>query len=609
VSTTMSSVKQLKANVRDLKYNDYLRHMGAVEEACRGAKPLRVAVLRSYTVEGIEPVLRVRLLLEGFKPEFYFGGYNQYVQEVLDTSSSLHSFRPDVVLLMVRIEELLPSFVEEFGDRSFSEWDAALRGKAGELQKLAKSIEKNFSAPVIVQNGCLPADVYWGIYDAQHPEGQTYCISNFNHALAETFNELSGSFIWDFNRFVQRKGYDQIFDAKMWAISRSPYKQSAYPSLVDDLMRYLLSCLGKSKKCIVLDLDNTIWGGVIGEDGIQGIQLGHTYPGNCFVAFQKELLRLYHRGIILAINSKNNETDAWEAIDKHPDMVLRRQHFSAYRINWDDKASNMKALADDLNIGTDSMIMFDDNPIECERVCQELPDCEVVCLPAQPYLIPHVVADLPGIESIRLTEEDKKKGQMYQAQIARKQYEKSYENLEDFLAGLELEVSIDAAAPFSIPRIAQLTQKTNQMNLTTRRYTEADITAFLGDSQSCVFGISSKDKFGDHGIIGVCILRFRADECLIDTFLLSCRVIGRNIEAAVIAFVSTFAKERGARMLVGEFLPTAKNKPAAEVFDKLKFERLSDTLFKADLGKTEFQVPPYVKLRVNAGGAGCAPQS
>jgi FkbH-like protein len=595
----MKHVTQIRAELPAYKYSDYLRNLKAVEESCAEAKPLRVAVLRSYTVEAIEPVLKLRLLLEGFKTEWFFGDYNLYVQEILDTSSPFYAFRPDVVLLMVRIEELMPDFVEEFGSRSFSEWEANIQSKAREIGDLAKTIQRSLAAQFIVQNVCLPAGLYWGVYDTQNPQGQTYLVSRFNQTLAEALREVKGAFIWDFNRFVQKKGYDHIFDSKMWFLSKNPYRQSVYPWMVDDLLRYLLSILGKSKKCIVLDLDNTLWGGIVGEDGIKGIHLGHAYPGNCFRAFQQELLKLHHRGVLLAVNSKNNEADALEVIDTHPDMVLRRKHFSAIRINWEDKASNMKALAEELNIGVDSMIMIDDNPIECEQIHQLLPECDVICLPGQPYLIQQVFDVLPGIENIRLTDEDKKKGEMYQAQIARKQHERTYGNLDDFLKSLELEVGIQAAVPFSIPRIAQLTQKTNQMNLTTRRYTEADIAAMVNDSNTFVFSVSSKDKFGDNGIVGVVILKLKEEECLIDTFLLSCRVIGRNIEGAMIAVMSEFARGKGAGTLLGEYLQTTKNKPARDMFERFQFDKFSETLYRADLCKRVFEIPSYIRVAID----------
>lgn len=595
----MTDIKEIKANLWKFRYNDYLKNLSTVEEKCTETKPLRIAVLRSYTVEPIEPILRFRLLLEGFKAEFHFGDYNQYVQEVLDTSGSLYAFRPDVVLLMIKIEELMPDFVDSFGSRSLSEWEALIESQSGELRHLANTIVTKVEAQLIVQNLCLPSNIYWGIYDSQNPRGQSYLVSQFNQTLAASLKDTKGSFVWDFNRFVQKKGYEQIFDAKMWYLSKNPYKQSAYPWLAGDLLPYLLSALGKAKKCIVLDLDNTLWGGIVGEDGIRGIHLSHTYPGNCFREFQKELLKLYHRGVILAINSKNNEVDALEVIDTHPDMMLRRKHFSAFKINWNDKVSNMRALAEELNIGIDSMIMIDDNPIECEQVRQLLPECEVICLPKEPYLIPHIIELLPGIENIRLTDEDKKKGEMYQTQIARKQHENTYDNLDDFLKSLDLEVDISAAVSFSIPRIAQLTQKTNQMNLTTRRYTEADITALINNLDTFVFSVGTKDKFGDNGIVGVVILKFQKKECKIDTFLLSCRVIGRNIEESMMSFIADFAKERGATILLGEYLPTVKNKPAAGMYEKFQFIKLNETLFRADLEKQTFETPSYIRLTVN----------
>ena len=369
--------------------------------------------------------------------------------------------------------------------------------------------------------------------------------------------------------------------------------------MIDDMMDYLLSVLGRMKKCIVLDLDNTLWGGIVGEDGFDGIKLGHEYPGNCYMDFQKGLLRLYNRGIILAINSKNNEEDALEIIDNHPYMALRKKHFAAMRINWQDKVSNLKSLAQDLNIGTESMIFIDDNPVECELLQQFVPECEVICLPVKkPYLIPDVLKKLPGVENIKLTAEDRKKGSMYRAQIARKESESSFVNLDDFLKSLEMEVTIEPATSFSVPRIAQLTQKTNQMNLTTRRYTEADIQSFMKFPDAHVFSVAAKDRFGDHGIIGVLILKIQDGECLIDTFLLSCRVISRNIENVMIAYLADFAEQYKQKALLGEYLPTAKNKPAADMYEKFHFQKTTDTLFRFNLNEKKPPYPSYIKRNV-----------
>ena len=468
-------------------------------------------------------------MLDGQRPTFWFGGYNQHVQEILDTAGPFHRFRPSVVLLLVRLEEILPEFIDAFPSRTPGDWIETLTAQARELAALAGRAATELAASVLVQNASL-ARPYFGIHDAQHPEGQQEAVRQFNRALAEAVSRHSGVFVWDFEAFVRTRGLDALYDPKAWYVSKNPFKQAALPSLVDDLYRYIRSVTGHVTKCVVVDLDNTLWGGIAGEDGIEGVGLGQTYPGNCFRDFQQQLLKLYHRGIVLAINSKNNEADAFAIIDRHPDMLLRREHFAAYRINWDDKAANLRSLSKELNIGFESMVFLDDNPAECDLIRREIPECRVVVLPDKPYLLPALVDSLPGIENIRLTAEDRKKGAMYRARAAQRAQEAQSANLEDFLASLELEVAIDTATPFSTPRIAQLTQKTNQMNMTTRRYSEAQIAAFAADPHYAVFSVAATDRFGDHGIIGVLIVEFADAAARIDTFLLSCRVIGRGIE-------------------------------------------------------------------------------
>jgi FkbH-like protein len=579
-----------------LSFVDYLRQLPELRKAASG-QPLRIAILRSYTVEPIEPVLSVRLLLDGFTPTIWFGGFNQYVQEVLDNQSELYRFQPDVVLLLARLDELVPAFVDDFAGTTPAEWDQQLAAKARELAHLAGRVAARTSAQVIIQNASLSRLPYFGVVDAQQEDGQTHLIHRFNQTLTGAAVQTAGVFVWDFDGFVREIGTANLLDPKMWWVSRNPFRQAAYPALVGDLMRYLRSAVGRAKKCIVLDLDNTLWGGVAGEDGLEGIQLGHTYPGNCFRAFQQELLTLYNRGVLLAINSKNNESDAWEIIDGHPDMILRRQHFAATRINWQDKAANMRELARELNLGVDSFVYIDDNPAECELIRRECTGCDVVMLPDKPYLIPDIPSRLAGVENIRLTEEDRRKGDIYRAQAQRAEQQQQYSNLDDFLRSLEMEVSIEPAASFSIPRIAQLTQKTNQMNMTTRRYTEAQVQQLASAPASAVFSVAAKDRFGDHGIIGVFILKFTGDECRIDTFLLSCRVIGRRIEAAMMAWIADIARARGLRRITAEFIPTAKNQPAAGFYDTVGFRKIDETTFVGDIVDGMMPYPSTIALR------------
>ena len=591
----MKTLEEIRSEVSRLGYNDCLRHLKTVEEACTDGRPLRVALLRSYTAEPIEPILKLRLLLDGFRPSIWIGGYNQYTQEILDAGSPLHQFRPDVVVMMIRLEEVMPDFVDEFGSRPASHWEERVAQKAREIGGLVERIETAFPAQVVVQSMTLSRGGYFGINDPQRPDGQNSLVQRFNQGLAVEFARRKGVYLWDFDRFVRAKGCENLYDPKMWYVSRNPFRQSAYPAIVDDLIRYVRSALGRIRKCVVVDLDNTLWDGIVGEDGIEGIGLGREYPGNCYRDFQKELLKLYHRGILLAINSKNNESDALEVLDKHPDMVLRRKHFAAYRINWQDKASNLRALAKDLNIGIDSMVFIDDNPRECELVRSQCPECHVFCLPDKPYLIPRFLDSVPGLECVSLTEEDGRRGEMYQAQLVRGQAAARFENLEDFWKDLELEVRIEPAQPFSIPRIAQLTQRTNQMNLTTRRYTESQVEALAGNPSWRVVSVAAKDKFGDHGIIGVMFIRLDGDNCHIDNFLMSCRVLGLNIEQYMVAYAAAVARRAKSKMLVGEFIPTAKNKVAADMYPKLGFRKMGDTLFCADLEKPIVRPPEHIR--------------
>ena len=596
----MKTFYEIKQEMSGFKISNYFHYLKYIQENMdlSSHKKLKIAVLRSYTGEMVEPLLKLKLLLEGYIAEFNWGDYNQFSQEILDESSSLYKSHPDLILLMIRIDELMPQFVINFADKKESEWENDIEQLSEHLIHLINTINNRTSSQVIMQNMNLSQIPYWGIYDSQRLHSQIGLLQKLNQELSKSFEAKPNSFIWDFNDFVTRKGADNIYDPKAWYVSSNPFTQAAYIDISNDLMRYMMSALGKGKKCIVLDLDNTLWGGIIGEDGMAGIALGHDYPGNCYVDFQRELLKLYHRGIILALNSKNNEADAFEVIDKHPDMVLRRKHFAAYQINWNDKASNLKSLANELNISVDSMIMIDDNPVECSLIRQLCPQCLVIQLPKKQYLIPSVLSGIMEIENIRLTEEDRSKGKIYQAQVERKNLAKLVVNLGEYLKALDISIEIRGAEQFSIPRISQLTQKTNQFNMTTRRYTESDIIQFSESPNAYVFSISSVDRFGDNGIVGVVIIKVDGDVFVIDTFLLSCRVIGRTIEQSMVAFIAELAKQKGATTLIGEFLSTSKNAPAADFYEKMNFTKRADGNFVTDLRNQKLEYSPYVKHKI-----------
>jgi FkbH-like protein len=359
--------------------------------------------------------------------------------------------------------------------------------------------------------------------------------------------------------------------------------------------------VGKVCKALVTDLDNTLWGGVIGEEGLEGIQVGSEYPGAAYRALQRVMLDLYQRGIILAVCSKNNLADAMEVFETHPGMLLRPQHFAALRINWNDKAQNLCEIAAELNIGIDALVFLDDNPVERERVRVALPDVTVLELSDDPMTYAQTLRTAPIFERLALSEEDRERGRYYAEQRQRLELEQSATSLEDFYRSLQQEVEMAPVTPASLVRVAQLTQKTNQFNTTTRRYSEQQITAMAASADWQVYAVRVKDRFGDNGLVGVVITHDAADSCEIDTFLLSCRVIGRTVETAILSFVAEQARTRGMQSLHGWFLPTKKNAPARDCYASHNFqvleERDNGCLWALDLHSQDIVCPAWVQLQ------------
>ena len=415
-------------------------------------------------------------------------------------------------------------------------------------------------------------------------------IEQYNKALFEAEKNHPNLKVIDYSEFTRRYPVAELFDWKFYFISQMGINPKLTKEFQVWWQRKLDSIALKRKKCIVLDLDNTLWGGVLGEDGISGIKIGGDYPGKAFAFFQKSLLQLSKSGVILTVCSKNNEADVLEAWDKNPFMVLKKEHFAAYRINWTDKATNIKEMADELNLGLDSFVFVDDNPTERELIKQMLPMVSVPDFPLQPYelstFFKMMVDNYFKVYSI--TEEDKNKTEQYKANAARVQAQHSFADFGAFLESLDIQITIEAANEFNIPRIAQMTQKTNQFNLTTKRYTDADVKGFLASGWK-IWCISVADRFGDNGITG-CIM-VNGDE--IDTFLLSCRILGKGIEVAFIKKIMALLKESGLASVKAAYLPTAKNAQVAEFYDRCGFHCTAENadgsknyeinLFTADL--------------------------
>ena len=388
------------------------------------------------------------------------------------------------------------------------------------------------------------------------------------YALAENGNVR----VIDIGDFYSAFSDEQLVDWKYYFISRMPLNPKLAQRFNGWFSRQLEILAMKRKKCVALDLDNTLWSGILGEDGADGIRMGGEYPGNAYGFFQVYLLELSRTGVILAICSKNNEADVFDVLENHPDMVLKKDAFSAYRINWNNKAGNIKNIAEELNIGLDSMVFIDDNPAERELVRQALPEVCVPEFPARPYLYPAFIKQLTAdyFSAYALTQEDLSKTRQYRENAERSRHQGRFVDMDSYLRSLEIELTAERLNDFNRARFAQMTQKTNQFNLTSRRYAEADIQAFV-DGGGLALGLRVKDKFGDNGITGLAIVQIDGHTARIDTLLLSCRILGREIEDAFVKYVLMKLKAAGVRQVQASYIKTGKNGQVSDFYDKLGF--------------------------------------
>lgn len=469
-------------------------------------------------------------------------------------------------------------------------------------------------------HGQLPADkrmvvfTLVDLYSVQFSNGDfrlARAIMAFNQGvydLAETHPNVK---VIDMALFLSRYPAEEWIDWKYYFISQQIFNPRLAPAFKRWFDRRMEEIDLQRKKCIVLDLDNTLWGGILGEDGIEGIKIGGDYPGKAFLYFQEALAELSRQGIILAICSKNNEADVLEAWDKNPFIILKRELIAAYQINWDNKADNIQALARQLNIGLDSMVFIDDNPTERHLVSQLLPMVAVPEFPAQPYELPRFFHELVDryFRIYAITDEDRRKTAQYRANAAREQEKAQFADLTDYLRSLDIHLDIMPMDAFNLQRIAQMTQKTNQFNLTTRRYTDADLQRMASDGCR-IWCISVSDRFGDNGITGCIIVRNAGEgqgsdnraAADIDTLLLSCRILGKGIEQAFVKTILQTLKHDGLKELTATYIPTAKNAQVAEFYDQCGFNLTSEhdgtKHYTLSLDEAQLDTPDYYHINV-----------
>jgi FkbH-like protein len=575
-------------------------------ERLRGRLPFhhcRVAILRSFTVEPILPLLRACGWASRIDIEARAGEFNAYAQESLDPAAWVHSYDPDAIFLAIQTQDVAPELWDGYADRGESEIRDAVDRVLEDYRAWLRALRSRTHGAVFVHSLEPPARPGRGILDAQSCAGQAEAIHTINTGLRRIAAESVSVHIFDYEGLVAACGRARWRDEQRWATVKLPMRADAMLALAEEWARYLAPVAGRLSKVLVTDLDNTLWGGVIGEDGVSGVKVDREYPGIAYWNVQRALADIKRRGILLAIASKNNPADALEAFRAHSGMLLRRADFAAERINWRPKPDNLRDIAAELNVGLESLAFLDDSPAERERVRRELPEVTVIDLPSDPMGFADAIRRCPALERLSISSEDAERGRYYAEQRVRASALAVSSSVEEFYRTLRQEVEIAPLTDATLPRAAQLTRKTNQFNVTTRRYTDQRLAEIAGTRGWRVRTVRVKDRFGDNGLVGLMVTRAAGDACEIDTFLLSCRVISRTVETAMLASLVEESRSLGFAVLRGWFLPTAKNDPAKDFYRKHGFElcaaREGGTLWVLELSKAAVACPDWIQLTVS----------
>ncbi len=540
-----------------------------------GPPPVKLAVLASATVSHLLPAIRIGALRRGMRIAIYEAPYGAYLQDVLDETSGLHAFRPDEILFAFDTPHVTGG-IDPASDRASAE--AARAAALAGMRDLWRQARARFRCPILQQTLLPTALPLLGANEHACPGSRARATTLLNAEIREAGAE-DGVDVFALDAMALHYGLPTLHDPVWWLRAKHAVSAAAAPLYGDRLARLLAARRGLSRKCLVLDLDNTLWGGVIGDDGLGGIVLGQgSAEGEAHLALQAYARDLAARGVILAVVSKNDEANALEAFAHHPEMLLRRADIAAFLANWDDKAQNLRRVAATLNIGLESLVFVDDNPFERELVRAELPMVAVPELPEDPSGYAPCLAEAGYFEALAVTNEDRARGRHYAAQAVHRSALAEAADLPAYLAGLEMRL---VAAPFDrigLARIVQLTNKTNQFNLTTRRTTEDETLALMADGAVLCRQFRLVDRLADNGMIGLVVARLAdTGDCVIESWLMSCRVLGRGVEAAMLAVVAQAAARMGARRLIGLYRPSPKNGMVEAHYGRLGFTRL-DTL-------------------------------
>ena len=558
-----------------------VKKLGAASESY--VRECRLALLGTSTTSLLSPIVQALCLRDRIRAEVYEGLYGSVTQEILDPSSGLARFRPNVVFLLANWRDLrLPAITEN--EAEFAE------GVIERQKALWERLAERFGCHVVQSAYDFPAQEPHGYLATALPGGRARVIELVNRRLIEA--APSHVSILDLPSLQRGTGLARWEDPNQWYSFQQHPGTEALPGLAELMLAHVRSVLGLTRKLLVTDLDNTLWTGVIGEDGLDGIKI------EAHARLQQYMLDLKARGILLAVASKNNHEDACLPFLKHPQMLLRLEDFAAFEANWNDKASSLREIARTLSLGLDSFVFLDDNPIEREWVRSQIPDVAVCELGGSVF---SYVSDLDRpryFYTLSLSAEDSARANQYRSEAARKHLQATAQSLDEFLAQLQLQASCVPVDERNVPRVAQLTNKTNQFNLTTRRYTEVQVRQLADDPAAWTGAFHLSDRMGDYGLIGVIFCRGRsAHEWEIDTWLMSCRVLGRQMEKFMFDRLIEAAQARGIRTIFAEYLPTPKNGLVRDHYDQLGFTRVSERHYEFRVPHEEVVTATHIRSR------------
>lgn len=578
----------------DNKLRRLTKRLRKLQEKQVNLSPLvgvKIGILSNSTTKlAVTPLvgtaLRFGLALDVVEAEF-----DQIAQEAFSEASSFMGHDLSAVLISIDYRGL--PFVVSPGDAS-----AALQNVQdclAYIRSVIESVRTKSGAQILVQNFAMPAESLSGSYEGRLPGTLTWLLNRLNSELDTLASD--NTFIVDIAGLAANVGLANWHDPTLWNIAKLPFAQKYLPIYADYICRILAARLGKSRRCLILDLDNTLWGGVIGDDGVDGIRIGNgDATGEAHLHVQKIALELRGRGVVLAVSSKNEDATARQPFQEHPDMLLKENHIAVFLANWSDKASNIRAIAATLSLGLDSMVFLDDNPAERLLVRRELPEVAVPELPTDPALYARTLIAAGYFEAITFSDEDRQRATFYQDNARRIQILNGASDMNAYLNSLDMEMTL---APFNSTgrtRITQLISKSNQFNLTTKRYDEIEVEQLEKDPSVFTRQIRLKDTLGDNGMISVVVCRKAADVWEIDTWLMSCRVLGRRVEEAVLHDLVTHAAQAGATRLVGRYIPSTRNVIVKDHYKKLGFQQASEIdnieTWELDIRNYEFSSVP-----------------